>query len=546
MEFLERKSLIRKNSVWAIALLLSLSSLSAYAEVYDMVFGKAITSMDVPVNQSRIMVFDESIENVSVGNPNVADIVILESRKLYILGKSLGSTNIVVWGKASNTRQYTTLKVNIVHDVDALKHHLHELFPNEKPEIRSAQGAIILSGDVSSISKVEAIVSLAKQFVSNAEKHDEAPKSSGETKSDKQQKVINLMQVGGPHQVMLEVKIAEVSRNVLKQLGVNLAAFSPGRPLKLGAVNGGSSFPNALNRNNESVPLFPNDQAWSNQNDSVIGPAVQEFSPTLPTISAAGLFASFLTGSSYFNLVIDASKNNGLAKILAEPTLTSLSGETAEFLSGGEFPVPMWSGKDDQVSVIFKRFGIQVKMLPTVLNSKRINLHLDIGVSELSDSANINFGIPNSTVSYAIPSLSTRSTNSTVELMDGQTIGVAGLISDKMRESINKFPGLGDIPVLGALFRSQSYRKDQTELVMFVTAHLAKTIDPNAIRLPTDAFKAPSDADFFLRGKMTQTSNTDDTIIGTELNSGGTPTNPKQPTPNYPDDSKGPTFGHQI
>lgn len=534
------------NCFFCLSLLLviffSAFPLNSHATAYDLVFGKAVEQLEVPINQSRIMVFDEIIDNVSVGNPEIADIVVLESKKLYILGKSLGSTNIVVWNKELKNRQYTTLTIDIVHDIDSLKRHLHDIFPEENPEIRSAQGAIILSGDISSISKVDAINSLATQFVKNSRKFDLVGKNANkkEVKTDANTDVINLMQVGGPHQVMLEVKIAEVSRTMMQQMGINLGAFQSGRPFTVGAVNGGSSFPGI------GAPLFPNDQSFTNLNNAILGPSAQQFVPTTPTVAGAGLFASFLTGNSYFNLVIDASKTNGLAKILAEPTLTALSGETAEFLSGGEFPIPVWKGGDDnRISIVFKKYGVSVKMLPVVLNSKRINLNLNIGVSELSNAADLSSGVPGSIVSYSIPSLTTRSTSSTVEIMDGQTIGVAGLISDKMRESINKFPGLGDLPILGALFRSQSFIHDETELVMFVTAHLAQPIDPNDIKLPTDAFEAPSDAEFFLFGRMADDTNESPSLLAFEDNKKYRPNNRKSKA-KYPMQTGGPTFGHQL
>jgi len=538
------------NSLFCAFLLLFISCsmfpLNSYAAAYDLVFGKAVTQLEVPINQSRIMVFDESIDNISVGNPEIADIVILESKKLYILGKSLGSTNIVVWSKHIKDRQYTTLTIDIVHDIDSLKHHLHDLFPDEKPEVRSAQGSIIVSGDISSVSKVEAINSLATQFVKNSRKFDLASKDSKSPELKEMTEVINLMQVGGPHQVMLEVKIAEVSRTMMQQMGINLAAYSAGRPFKVGAVNGGSSFPDALDSEGLTHSLFPNDQSWFNLNDTTIGPNVDLFSPTTPTIAGAGLFASFLTGSSYFNLVIDASKTNGLAKILAEPTLTALSGESAEFLSGGEFPIPVWSGgEESRITIVFKKYGVSVKMLPVVLNSKRINLNLNIGVSELSNAADLSTGVPGSTVNYSIPSLTTRSTSSTVEIMDGQTIGVAGLISDKMRESVNKFPGLGDLPILGALFRSQSFIQDETELVMFVTAHLAQPINPRDIKLPTDAFEAPSDAEFFLFGRMADDTNESPDLLAFGNNKKYRPKQ-RRGKANYPAQTGGPTFGHQL
>lgn len=483
--------------VCAMALVATPSSV--FATVYDFVFGTPVEALEVPLNQSRIVVFDKIIGNVSIGNPVVADIVVLDAKKLYVVGRKLGSTNVVVWDKEGESRSYTTFTVDVTHDLVTLRKNLHELMPDEHPEVRSTQGALILTGELSSAAKVEAVAGLAKQYVQNAK----ALGGAKEGVADKDgTEIINLLQVGGPHQVILDVKIAEISRTAMKRLGINLAAYSPGRPWKFGAVNGGSSFPAAKTPDNSEIPLFPNDQSWYNQSDAMIGPSVADFKPTVPAISAAGLFASFLNGSSYFNFVIDASKEDGLAKILAEPTLTALSGESAQFLSGGEFPVPIWSGEDNRTTIVFKEFGIAVKMLPVVLDSKRINLTLNLSVSELSNAANVTFGVPSSSTSYSVPSLTTRSASSTVELLDGQTIGIAGLISDKLRESMNKFPGLGDVPVLGALFRSQVYQQDQSELVMFVTAHLAKPIAPDLLRLPTDAFVAPDDAEFFLMGRI--------------------------------------------
>lgn len=510
------------------------------AEVIDPTFGNAITSLQIPINHSRVLNLDQPVETVTVGNPDVADIQVLDPQRIHVVAKSLGSTNVVISTKGGKNN-YSTFTVDVTHDLNALKRVLHEIMPEEKPEIRSAQGAIIIAGEVSSPAKILAIDVLAKQFVKDAKKFEKKAAQGAGAPGESSTEVVNLMQVGGPHQVMLEVKVAEVSRNVLKRLGINMAGLRAGRPWHIGAVNGGASFPAALTPDGSKIPIFPRTESWLNGNDPVIGPAVSEFLPSVPAISAAGLFMSFLSNSSYFQLIIDASKEDGLAKILAEPTLTTLSGEAASFLSGGEFPIPVWTGGNDgRITVVFKEFGISVKFLPTVLDSKRVNLALNVSVSELMDAANLTASIPGSTSSFSIPALSTRSANSTVELMDGETIGIAGLISDKMRETITKFPGLGDVPILGALFRSQQFVQDQTELVMFVTAHLAKPISPNNIRLPTDAYSAPSDLEFFLFGRM------EGAAAKTDKKSKLDSPAPEEALPNQPDSKAGPTFGHQL
>jgi pilus assembly protein CpaC len=213
---------------------------------------------------------------------------------------------------------------------------------------------------------------------------------------------------------------------------------------------------------------------------------------------------SFLSGDFLANLVLDIAKERGLAKILAEPTLTTLTGQEAKFLSGGSFPIPI--AEDDGISVEFKEFGVQLNFLPVILDGNRINLKLNISVSELVDSNSLivapvtTSGVANAV--FAVPALSERKAISTVELSDGQTIGIAGLINENLRQSVSKFPGLGDLPILGQLFRSQSFQKGETELVILVTPKLAKPLDPAEIRLPTDTFVEPSDLEFYLLGKM--------------------------------------------
>jgi pilus assembly protein CpaC len=211
-----------------------------------------------------------------------------------------------------------------------------------------------------------------------------------------------------------------------------------------------------------------------------------------------------------FNLALSAAKQDGLAKILAEPTLTTLTGQEAEFLSGGEFPIPV-PQEFGRTTIEFKEFGVGLKFLPVVLGDGIINLKVNISVSELVENNSIlvsGTGGPNGEIQsgvFVIPALTKRSAEATFELRDGQTIGVAGLIHENLRESINKFPGLGDLPILGNLFRSQSFIKGETELMILITPRLAKPIDPTKLTLPTDAFIEPSDADFYILGRMEKT-----------------------------------------
>lgn len=206
-----------------------------------------------------------------------------------------------------------------------------------------------------------------------------------------------------------------------------------------------------------------------------------------------------MDGTTLFDLVIEAAEENNLAKVLAEPTLTTLTGQEATFHAGGEFPVPV-AGKDNEVTIEFKDFGISLGFMPTVLDSGTISLKLNIKVSELSNQNSIALDIEEAGATFFINSLTSRSASSTVELGNGQTIGVAGLINETLRERVNKFPGLGDIPVLGQLFRSQEYIQGKTELVILVTPHFAKPVDRERFTLPTDRFVEPSALEFYLLG----------------------------------------------
>ena len=261
-----------------------------------------------------------------------------------------------------------------------------------------------------------------------------------------------------------------------------------------GGVNGGATFPDAVfPPGGLRVPVF--------DNAAPFGPMIDEFAPNDLFIEDKGLFASLLTNNALFNIAFDAAKEKGLAKILAEPTLTTQTGQEAEFLSGGEFPIPVPRG-DDGVTIEFKEFGVGVKFLPVVLDSNRINLKLNINVSELVSGNTVAINVDGVTSTFLIPSLTKRSAIATVELADGQTIGIAGLINENLREVVRKFPGLGDIPGIGALFRSQEFIKGETELLILVTPHPAKPLGRDDIRLPTDGFAEPGEAEWFMFGRL--------------------------------------------
>lgn len=465
--------------------------------------GRRSISMMVPLYKSRVVALDEPAARVSVGSPDVADILIIRSTQLYILGKDLGTTNVLLWDRSDNL--IGTVNVEVTHDLQSLKEKLYRLLPNEKIEVHSAQRNIVLSGRVSNVSNMNAALRIARgYFAQLAPAAETATFELDESLSRREDRsvgeVINLMSVGGVQQVMLEVKVAEIQRTELKRLDVRFNSILQGSSNWVwGGVNGGATFPDGLFSvdgfgGEVRLPVFNNTAPY--------GPVIDEFAPNDLLIEDKGFFASYLSSDALFNLAFDAAKENGLAKILAEPTLVTQTGHEAQFLSGGEFPIPVPRGLQG-TTIEFKEFGVGIRFLPIVLDSGRINLKLNISVSELVSDNSVFVSSDGVTSTFLIPSLSKRSAESTVELADGQTIGIAGLINENLREVVTKFPGLGDIPALGALFRSQEFRKGETELLILVTPHLAKPLNPSDIRLPTDNYVEPDSFGWYLQGAMT-------------------------------------------
>ena len=444
-----------------------------------------VTNIQVPIYKSRVLTTRAPVKKVSVGNPEIADILVTSPTQLYLLGRALGSTNVLLWD--SRNRLIDSLDLEVVHDLGGLKSKLHELLPNEEISVYSAQGALVLRGQVSSAAAMDSAVKLAKTYTAQTASVVQGEGEAAVAAPTQSLEVINLLTVGGSQQVMLEVKVAEMQRSLVKSIDVRFNALDFGSSSRwsTGGFNGG------LGAGGLPIGFVPDpDNA---------GRIILE--PTSLIGSGKGFLGQFISDNFLFNLVLEAAKDNGTAKVLAEPTLTTLTGQQAEFISGGEFPIPVRD--EDGITIEFKEFGVGVKFLPVVLDSGRINLNLNVSVSELVAANSLVVSTGDQVVGTAllVPALTKRSAQSTVELGNGQTIAIAGLISENTRDFVSRFPGLGDIPVLGHLFRSQEFVNGETELVILVTPHLAKPIDARTVRLPTEKFVEPSDVDFYLLGK---------------------------------------------
>lgn len=352
---------------------------------------------------------------------------------------TLSERSIYVLGRAPGRTTMTLLgpdgtlianiEVQVVPDVAELRERLREILRNEPIEVRTANDGIVLSGTVSSGRVVERAMELAERYTPG--------------------RVSNLMLVGGSQQVMLQVRFAEMSRTIRQELGVELGLTDAG---------GGSTFAGSSSPPNGMLSV-----------------------------------TTTLGGNVRLNIMLEALETEGLVRTLAEPNLTALSGQTANFLAGGEFPVPVED--DDGISVQFQPFGIELEFTPTVVDADIINLVLETTVSSIdAELANASTGVPG---------LRTREASTTVELRDGQSFAIAGLLQDDFRDSISQVPWLGDIPVLGALFRSANYQREQSELVIIVTAHLVQPVRGEALALPTDRVTIPTERDLFLNGRLT-------------------------------------------
>jgi pilus assembly protein CpaC len=337
------------------------------------------------------------------------------------------------------------VEIQVVPDVAELRERLREILPGEPVEVRTANDGIVLSGTVSSGQAVDRAMQLAERY---------APGN-----------VSNLMMVGGSQQVQLQVRFAEMQRSVRQELSTSLGVGNSDVAFGSNALTG------------TGAPAAPN----------------------LGTSSVDGrtgaLSIAFGAGSAQVGILIEALESNGMVRTLAEPNLTALSGQTADFLAGGEYPVPVQG--EDGVGIEFKPFGVNMAFTPTVVQDEIINLDLNAEVSSIGEILELGGS------TQGLPSLNTRRASTTVELRDGESFAIAGLLQDDFRDSVGQVPWLGDLPILGALFRSANYQREQTELVIIVTAHLVNPVRGEALALPTDRVTIPTEADLFLHGRTT-------------------------------------------
>ncbi len=417
----------------------------------------------IAVGKSTLRNLSLPVSQIAVNDPRVAGARMLgTSSQLFVWGLAPGSTNLILWDRQQRP---VIVDIEVEIDVEGLQAHLAYVFPGESAvKVGAAGGSIVLSGQVSDSVKASQILEMAQAYAQRGAGEAAAPAApaDGTASTGGTVKVINMLSIAAPQQVMLEVKIAEVSKTLVDQLGASVG------------ISG--------TRGNWTYGLLSN---LLSGNPSQLG-AVH--------------------GKNGNGLTLDAQKRDGLVKVLAEPNIMAISGQEASFLAGGKIFIPVaQDSSTNKITLEEKEFGIAVKFTPTVLEGGRINLKVAPEVSELNrEGIGITTG-GGVGANAVLPAFTTRRTTTTVQLFDGQSFAVGGLIKNNVTTNIKALPFLGEIPVLGALFRSSDFQTDRTELVFIITPHLVKPLDSaldGDIVLPTDAYVAPSRGEFFLHGKM--------------------------------------------
>jgi pilus assembly protein CpaC len=382
----------------------------------------------VALDKSKLVHFDRAFREISVGSKDIAEVLPMSRTLIYVLGRKYGTTNLTLKGQDGDV--VAVVDVVVTYDIDGLRQSLHNLVPDENIAVSADGDAISLSGQVSSADHLRQILAVADRYAPG--------------------KVTNMLSLGGSQQVLLEVKFAEVQRSAIRELGINS---------NLQFQAGGDTVTSAMTGVN------------------------------LPATAYGALSGVFNHGNYSLTANLNALQKKGLVRTLAEPNLVALSGDTASFLAGGEFPIPVAQTVANGVPTItidYKDFGVGLSFTPTIIGKELVNLVIKSEVSSLDPSLSVAAN------GFQIPALKVRRAKTTIELNDGQSFAIAGLLQDDFTNNTGQFPMLGDLPVLGALFRSVDYQHNQTDLVIIITAHLVQPTSGKNLSTPVDNLALPT------------------------------------------------------
>ena len=473
------QAILRRVALAALALFavaaadVSLSAARAQ-DVVTLSGDAAHRPLKLGLDKSVIVDLPRDARDILVSNPEIADAVIRTSRRSYITGVAVGQSNIIVFDRAGN--QVVSLDLVVERDTAALADLLRRLIPGSDIKVEIINDNIALSGSVRNAADARRAQDIADIFAnggsnSNAGKSQSASQggsstagglnvslttssASGDTKSQ----VINLLTIEGEDQVHLKVTVAEVQRNIAKQLGIEMSG-------------------------NISVGNFS-----SCDTSGTCSTTGNPFGVQGAALGSNQLSIGYNDGVNSLSATLKALEQTGTIRTLAEPTLTAISGETASFLAGGEFPVPTGRDQQGNITIEFKPFGVALSFTPVVLGEGRISLRVKTEVSELTSEGSVTLN------GLTVSGLKVRRAESTLELPSGGAMVLGGMLQDSIRQSISKFPGLGDLPILGTLFRSRDFQRNQTELVIIITPYLVQPVAPSALARPDDGYSTAGDA----------------------------------------------------
>ena len=452
-----------------VAALVALAPTTASA-ANSTVVPAAGAGIDIAVNQGQLVRLAKPVNSVFIADPEVADVQVKSPTLVYIIGKAAGTTTL--YAVSEQEEVLINASVHVHYDAGRVEQAIRDLVPRSTIAVSAVADSLVISGTVYSASDGNDIRAIANRFVKD------------------QKQIVNKMQVNAPNQINLRVRIAEMSRAVVKQFGFNWSdvfnngkiafGLATGAPALVGALTGTATQP-AAGAQLFAIPQGSTTNAFNTLESSQLGGATNN-----------NLFGSVRTGNLNLNTLIDALDNHGLVTVLAEPNLTAVSGEPASFLAGGEFPVPVPAGTG-LVGIDWKKFGVSLNFVATIDTDDHISLHVMPEVSELSSQGAIVID------SISVPALTTRRAETTVELASGQSFAIAGLLQNNVTQNINKFPWLGDIPVLGQLFRSEAFQRNESELVIIVTPYVVHPIAAASRAMsPTDGYVPTTDGQLIL------------------------------------------------
>ena len=417
------------------------------------------TNLVIPMGRSELVSLPRKVSEVAVANPNVADVYVHGRKKFSVVGVTVGETTIRAFD--DNHNLIREINVAISYDLPSIRKALKTFFPNERIGLEMVNRNIALVGEVSDISVARQAVKIVSEFVVPSVNFDGSGNVSlvnvrnGGQDRERLYPILNLLKVSTGQQVLLRVRVGEIKRTALKNLGFNLDILQDigATTLTIGTSN-------------------------------------------ISSLSTFGTFgATYTSGGDRLGGVLSALEADGLFRTLSEPNLTSLSGEKAEFLAGGEFPVAVPQG-DNTISIEYKPFGVAVAFVPYVLSNNRIRINVEPEVSEISDNSIVEID------GNQVPTINTRRVKTTVELAPGESFMIAGLIKDEVKSQIEQVPGAKELPILGALLRSTSYQRDETELVIAVTPYIVDPLKSSDVKLPTDDFRPASQMEMFMYGAL--------------------------------------------